>query len=223
MKPVLIHSMRARKAACGLVGLSACVILLGACATKSISPEDEAAWQTARASPFSIRAVRDYMDAYPAGAYSDQARQIIEDEKTIERWVTDGMPERRIVPAVLWPAIVKGSMAGNSMRGRTVLEEERGGYVSAQTVFGRMVVGFPTSIAGVSDAQFHGPYIPCGHRSVFIVTGQVDNLYGVPRDPLRLVYLMPDEDAKENGKMGVLGGRGHARDERGRVVRSWPE
>lgn len=197
------------------------MFIMAGCAT--ISPEEQAQWKQATAKPFSISKVRDYIHTHPDGPYADHAARILKDEKKIAELAKDGIPESLIVPKELWPPVIKKSIAENQMRGRTVLEEVRGGAVSAKSVFGTIVMGLPKTIRGISGGvEFAGPYLPCGSRSVFIIKGQVSNIYGVPRNPIRLVYLKHGIDVK-NDTIALLGGNGNIRNEDGQVVLSFPK
>lgn len=208
----------------GGIGLALAVAFV-ICGCATISPEEKAQWRQATAKPFSITKVRDYLHTHPGGPYADHARRILQDEKKIAALEKSGIPESLVVPEELWPPVIKKSMVGNQMRGRTVLKEAGSGLVSANPIFGTITMSMPKSISigsGGAHGQFSGPYLPCGNRSVFIVKGQVGNIYGVPRKPIRLVYLEHGIDVKED-TLAVLGGNGHIRNEDDQIVLSFPK
>jgi hypothetical protein len=151
--------------------------------------------------PFSIASVKAFLQKYPSGQHSRMARQIVEDEVLIEQIAASGPASRFVIPPGSVPPFIANSVGANNDRGRTVIDAANH---SAMSVFGKTILGQlnATNITNPNQVSFTmNPLMPCGDRSVFVVSGTAFNIQGDSADPIRLLY------SKQHGVV-VLGGRG---------------
>jgi hypothetical protein len=78
---------------------------------------------------------------------------------------------------------------------------------TARNVFGKTILGQIPPTTGITNlnqiqaVMNSAPLLPCGDRSVFVISGQVQNIQGDASDPIRLLY------SKQYGVIHI-GGKG---------------
>ncbi len=183
---------------------------------KDISPGASAQWDKAT-EPFSISEMEVYAQKYSRGKHATEAKQILADEKVIEGIIQSGPGERFVVPKDCLPEFVSKSCQYHKQRGRTVLEGTPGvpsAQFSAMTVFGNVSFSVPETIASPQELQtkgIRGPFLPCGNRSVFVISGGAQNIVGDAKAPIRFVYLA------DKGLV-YIGGKGKVLSPEGKVI-----
>lgn len=169
----------------------------GEFAEQSAKRLDDLVFQEAT-EPFSINKINDYLNEFPKGEHAAVAKEIVEDEASMDDIRANGVGVRFVFPDSELPLDINHARSENHQRGR-IAYRKRENYSSVEIIFGTILViqdGFVHNIKGKSEITGPGAglderpiLVPCGDRSVFVYDGNYRRIDGEHANPLRFGYL----------------------------------